>query len=300
MFYRSPECVPADFNLLDSFDPSSRPFSSPLHIEGRLNWRSLDDPFPAEIFLRGTGAVPVWFVRWPELEAAVADGELTIGELAALPSLLIGAASFFNESIRNSIVEQRGGNEAVVASGTLTDGGWFQVSSRKSSEMESTSSRTSGSNSADASDYATGACRSHERRQVVPRCRLCSTSKPWPGRRALPTLVWILGETSLNDPVETDGNGRRHPRQRRRVVREDCGIKPLFSLSRRVLESGGRTRAMVIRTYNAHAWSSSPSRESGPSRFALAWAPAGWVAPAARARRERAERERAGVGPRER
>jgi hypothetical protein len=127
VFYRPPECVPTDFNLLDFLDLSSRPFSCALHIEGRLNWRSLDDPYPAEIFLRGTGTVPVWFVRWPELEAAVADGELTIGELAALPSLLIGTASFFNESIRNSIVEQRGGNEAVVASGTLRDGRWFQV-----------------------------------------------------------------------------------------------------------------------------------------------------------------------------
>jgi hypothetical protein len=45
----------------------------------------------------------------------------------ALPSLLIGSASLYLESIRNSIVEQRGGNEVVVASGTLTDGRSFQV-----------------------------------------------------------------------------------------------------------------------------------------------------------------------------
>ncbi len=127
IFYRTPACVPADFNLLDFFDPPPRPFSCALQIEGHQNWRSLDDPVPAEILLRGTGAVPVWFVRWPELQAAVADDELTVGELAGLPSLLIGSASLYLESIRNSIVEQRGGNSVVVASGTLTDGRSFQV-----------------------------------------------------------------------------------------------------------------------------------------------------------------------------
>ena len=127
IFYRTPACVPADFNLLDFFDAPPRPFSCALHIEGFTLWRSLDDPYAAEIILHGTGAVPVWFVRWPELQAAIADGVLTIGELAALPSLLTGSASFFLESIRNDIVQQRGGNEALIASGTLTDGRSFQV-----------------------------------------------------------------------------------------------------------------------------------------------------------------------------
>src|SRR5438034_6998022 len=127
IFYRTPACVPVDFNLLDVFDAPPRPFSCALHIEGFLLWRSLNDPYAAEILLHGTGAVPVWFVRWPELQAAIADDELTIGELAALPSLLSGSASFFLESIRNDIVQQRGGNEALIASGTLTDGRSFQV-----------------------------------------------------------------------------------------------------------------------------------------------------------------------------
>ena len=127
IFYRTPECVPADFNLLDFFDPPPRPFLCPLHIEGHSNWRSVDDPFPADSHLQGTGAVPLWFVRWPELQAAVADDKLTVAELSALPSLLIGSASVFNHSVRNSIRGQRGGNEALVASGTLTDGRWFQV-----------------------------------------------------------------------------------------------------------------------------------------------------------------------------
>ena len=63
-FYRSPDCVPADFNLLDSFDVTPafpggppRPFLCGLQIEGRALWHSPDDPFPALQFFHGLGAV---------------------------------------------------------------------------------------------------------------------------------------------------------------------------------------------------------------------------------------------------
>ncbi len=125
VFYRSPECIPDDFNLLDFLDFSGLPILCDLHIEGRTTWVTLNDPYPAAQFFRGTGAVPIWFVRWPELQGAVADDVLTIGELAALPSLTVGSASFFLESVRNDTRGQRGGNEALVASGTLTDGRTF-------------------------------------------------------------------------------------------------------------------------------------------------------------------------------
>jgi hypothetical protein len=88
---------------------------------------SLDDPAPGLQFFYGRGAVPTWFVAWPELEAAAADGVLTIAELAALPSLQIGEASSFLETIRNSVPAQRGGGEEVVATGTLLDGRSFVV-----------------------------------------------------------------------------------------------------------------------------------------------------------------------------
>ena len=124
-FYRSPECIPAAFNLLDFLDFSGQPFLCELQIEGRSSWVSLSDPYPANVFNWGTGAVPVWFVRWPELEAAAADDVLTIGELAGLPSLVVGSASFFHESIRNDTRGQRGGNSTAVGSGTLTNGRRF-------------------------------------------------------------------------------------------------------------------------------------------------------------------------------
>ena len=134
LFYRSPACVPADFNLLDSLDLTPafpggppRPFLCELQIEGRALWHSLDDPYPALQFFNGLGAVPTWFVAWSELEAAAADGVLTISELAALPSLQVGEATKFRETIRNTVPAQRVGGDEVVATGVLMDGRAFVV-----------------------------------------------------------------------------------------------------------------------------------------------------------------------------
>ena len=76
--------------------------------------------------LHGLGAVPVYFVSWPELQAAMADGELKIGELESLPSLLRGTADSYKQTVRNE------GPLAVVvlqisARGVLKDGRAFQV-----------------------------------------------------------------------------------------------------------------------------------------------------------------------------
>jgi hypothetical protein len=133
-FYRSPDCVPSNFNLLDylDFTPAfpggpPRPFLCDLQIEGSGFWHSLDDVAPALQFLHGIGAVPAWFFAWPELEAAAADGVLTISELAELPSLQVGEASSFLETIRYGVPPQRGGSEEVVATGALLDGRAFVV-----------------------------------------------------------------------------------------------------------------------------------------------------------------------------
>ena len=67
-FYRSPECVPADFNLLDFLDVSPafpggppRPFLCELQIEGRAIRPRADAP-PSQQFFYGLGAVPTWLV----------------------------------------------------------------------------------------------------------------------------------------------------------------------------------------------------------------------------------------------
>jgi hypothetical protein len=128
VFYRPTECVPDDFNLLDFFDLNALD-CTPQTAEGFAIWSG--EPYltpPIQWHLHGLGAVPVWFVSWPELEAAMADDSLTIVELEGLPSLMTGSASFYSETLhpydpswtRNSMIEYE-------AHGLLMDGRSFKV-----------------------------------------------------------------------------------------------------------------------------------------------------------------------------
>jgi hypothetical protein len=133
-FYRSPECIPADFNLLDYIDLTPafpdgppRPFLCDLHIRGRGFWHSADDPAPKQQIFYELDAVPTWIIAWSELEAAASDGVLTITELASLPSIAAGEAFSFTESVRNTVPELRPGSEALKATGLLSDGRSFVV-----------------------------------------------------------------------------------------------------------------------------------------------------------------------------
>jgi hypothetical protein len=96
-FVRDPSCIPPDFNLLDSAD-IPRAFGCELTVKGFALWKNGPppiDPVPIQAYYSGLGAVPVWFVTWTDLQAAIADDELTTAELQSLPSLIIGSASFF-------------------------------------------------------------------------------------------------------------------------------------------------------------------------------------------------------------
>ncbi len=76
--------------------------------------------------LREAGAVPVWFVSWPVLQAAAADGVLTITELAGLPTLVKGHADQFDETL-HPLQGARNGHLKMNAFGTLPDGRSFRV-----------------------------------------------------------------------------------------------------------------------------------------------------------------------------
>lgn len=135
VFWRLPECIPADFNLLDFLDLTPafpggppRPLLCSLTVEGVESWHDpAVDPFPFQAQVRGSGAVPIWFVSWPELQAAIGDGTLTIAELASLPSRRIGTATFYQESVRNSLQGNRHPSSTTDASGPMTDGGSFRL-----------------------------------------------------------------------------------------------------------------------------------------------------------------------------
>jgi hypothetical protein len=128
VFYRPPACVPNAFNLLDFFDIPGAFSCGPPTTEGFAVWRSGPgkDPAPRQAVNRGLGAVPVWFVRSSELAAAISDGVLTIVELEAMPSLMVGSASFFRQTLH-----PHGGANVpktqFVASGELEDGRSFRV-----------------------------------------------------------------------------------------------------------------------------------------------------------------------------
>lgn len=134
-FYRSPDCVPVHFNLLDFFDfPDGTNFGAfecqPVTTDNFSIWKNGPnvDPAPVMSQFHGLGAVPVWFVRVEELEAAVADDVLTIGELAGLPSLLLGTATHFKETLHpGESGSPSGGRIQIKATGELIDGRSFRV-----------------------------------------------------------------------------------------------------------------------------------------------------------------------------
>jgi hypothetical protein len=128
VFYRPPECIPNDFNLLDFFDPVNAWDCQAPTTEGFMVWKNGPevDPGPYLSVLKGRGAVPIWFVSLPDFEDAAADGELTIGELASLPSLQVGYASFYQETLRPYEVAVTT-TVLVEARGTLIDGRAFKL-----------------------------------------------------------------------------------------------------------------------------------------------------------------------------
>jgi hypothetical protein len=136
-FYRDPECLAAnrpDFNLLLFFDVPAA-WACPMTIHGFSLWAG--EPgvgAPHTLIAHGAGAVPVWFVPEEVFLGAVADGELTIGELASLSGRLVGLASHFEEVLQPAPLppELGGGGHPVRkaklnALGTLEDGRAFRV-----------------------------------------------------------------------------------------------------------------------------------------------------------------------------
>ncbi len=134
VFYRPPDCIPADFNLNQFFhfpgDTGPGAFAcTPPTTTSVETWANSPetDPAPLVSEMTGRGAVPVWFLAQAEIEAAQADGVVTIGELAELPSRRTGTASTYAELLHPS---QSNAAPLIqfAAEGTLDEGGSFSVS----------------------------------------------------------------------------------------------------------------------------------------------------------------------------
>jgi hypothetical protein len=124
-FYRNPDCIPAGFNLPDFFDPAA--FDCESYVAGFEIWQNgpwAGDPTPIQSRLNNIAPMPIWFVSLTELEQAMSDDVLTIGELAELESLLVGWAASFTETIHPYPGSQQC-MISLVASGLLEDGREF-------------------------------------------------------------------------------------------------------------------------------------------------------------------------------
>jgi hypothetical protein len=121
-FYRSPEFAPMDYDLLNKIDPSA--FDAPLHVEGFIELTDEGNIFLEQT--QGTGAVPIWFLKWADLQAIAADGDLTIGELLDVESLRMGVADFY-EHQNHVFGVHPVSHLTVVGHGTLEDGSAFEL-----------------------------------------------------------------------------------------------------------------------------------------------------------------------------
>ena len=147
VFYRDPSCVRSDFNLLQFFDIPIV-FGCPLTMEGFSLWAG--EPLvgaPKILTLQGSGAVPIWFAPLESFQAAAADGELYIAELAAAEGLVRGTASQFSGTLlpRPLPPELGGGGhpvggQSMAARGTLDDGGSFNLQFSKGTTVINISS----------------------------------------------------------------------------------------------------------------------------------------------------------------
>ena len=125
-FYRDPSCVRSTFNLLNFFDFANIPaiFACPLTVSGFEVWSDpTTDPGPRQGKLQGNGAVPVWFVSVTDFESALPG--ITITELLAMPSLMQGVATYFEETLHPLGAASQSMLQ-IVSMGELPDGRTFR------------------------------------------------------------------------------------------------------------------------------------------------------------------------------
>ncbi|HKR58523.1 MAG TPA: hypothetical protein VJS64_02220 [Pyrinomonadaceae bacterium] len=128
-FLRELQCVPPGANLLQITGPFA--FQCTLTVEGHEHWENgpFVDLAPRQTQFYGLGEVPIIFVQLTELEPALAGG-LSLSELLALPSTIVGTAIFYKETDIFGISGPQGagrGSYKINARGNLSDGRPFSL-----------------------------------------------------------------------------------------------------------------------------------------------------------------------------
>ncbi len=105
-FYRDPDCVPEDFNLLDLYD-FEKALDCNSFVEGFEIWENGPglDPAPLQVSLKAAGPMHIYFVPWPVLQDAIEDDELTMPELNSLAGVRIGIATDFSITHHPGLVD---------------------------------------------------------------------------------------------------------------------------------------------------------------------------------------------------
>jgi hypothetical protein len=120
-FYRDPDFPADEHDLINDFDENV--FDASLFITGTFTLT--DDGQLFATTAQGT-AVPVWFVKWKDLQKALGDGRLQMGELRAMKSLIKGTASSYSDD--NQVFGVAPVSRLNLrAEGTLEDGRSFRV-----------------------------------------------------------------------------------------------------------------------------------------------------------------------------
>ncbi len=135
---RAPAFVPGDFNLLDWFDFGAWdvPFLHKGYEWFHIPW--YEQPMPFQVIYQNDGPTPIYFVELAELEAAIVDDVLTIGELEALPSLRVGYTRHMWSGAKNGNHPQvhRHTRGWLTAMGEMEGGGGFFVHWLEQVDME--------------------------------------------------------------------------------------------------------------------------------------------------------------------
>ena len=136
IFVRDPACVPVGFNLLDQL-AVPQAFGCESTVEGHVTYKNGPppiDPAPWQVVMGERGAVPIWFVPWQELQAAIADDALTLAEVEGLAGVRRGAATMFEMTQQPGPARPQGtgnGKIELVARGTLDSGTPFSIELRE-------------------------------------------------------------------------------------------------------------------------------------------------------------------------
>ncbi len=132
-FYRDPDCVPEDFNLLDVFDFENAT-SCHSYVEGFEIWKNgpwAGDLGPIQVKLKAAEPMPIYFVPWSVMEAARGDGVLTMPELEVLSGAQVGIATFYTETLHPYMVAQQTMIEIVAK-------GYMELDNNVQFELKST------------------------------------------------------------------------------------------------------------------------------------------------------------------